>query len=63
MNKQSSQQLRGPSLVLTMNGGSSSIKFALFEAEDSLRRILEQNPGQHIFSRRNLEVLQSPRET
>ncbi len=36
MNKQSSQQLRGPSLVLTMNGGSSSIKFALFEAEDLL---------------------------
>jgi acetate kinase len=27
--------------VLTLNGGSSSIKFALFEAGDSLRRILE----------------------
>jgi len=27
--------------VLTINGGSSSIKFALFEAVDSLRRILE----------------------
>jgi acetate kinase len=27
--------------VLTINGGSSSIKFALFEADDSLRRILE----------------------
>ena len=27
--------------VLTINGGSSSIKFALFEAGDSLRRILE----------------------
>jgi acetate kinase len=27
--------------ILTMNGGSSSIKFALFEAGDSLRRILE----------------------
>ena len=26
--------------VLTINGGSSSIKFALFEAGDSLRRIL-----------------------
>ncbi len=25
--------------VLTINGGSSSIKFALFEAGDSLRRI------------------------
>ena len=28
------------SLILTINGGSSSIKFALFEAADSLRRIL-----------------------
>ncbi len=28
------------SLILTINGGSSSIKFALFEAGDSLRRIL-----------------------
>jgi acetate kinase len=27
--------------ILTINGGSSSIKFALFEARDSLRRILE----------------------
>ena len=27
-------------LILTINGGSSSIKFALFEAGDSLRRIL-----------------------
>jgi acetate kinase len=27
--------------ILTTNGGSSSIKFALFEAGDSLRRILE----------------------
>jgi acetate kinase len=27
--------------VLTVNGGSSSIKFALFEAGGSLRRILE----------------------
>ncbi len=26
--------------VLTINGGSSSIKFALFEVGDSLRRIL-----------------------
>ena len=26
---------------LTINGGSSSIKFSLFEAGDSLRRILE----------------------
>jgi acetate kinase len=28
-------------LILTINGGSSSIKFALFEAGDSLERILE----------------------
>jgi len=41
MNKHPRQQLRGPSLVLTINGGSSSIKFALFEAGDSQRRILE----------------------
>ena len=27
--------------ILTINGGSSSIKFALFEAGDSFRRILE----------------------
>ena len=27
--------------ILTINGGSSSIKFALFEAVASLRRILE----------------------
>ena len=27
--------------ILTINGGSSSIKFALLEAGDSLRRILE----------------------
>ncbi len=40
MNKQSNQQ-QGPSLVLTINGGSSSIKFALFEVGKSLKRILE----------------------
>ena len=27
--------------ILTVNSGSSSIKFALFQADDSLRRILE----------------------
>jgi len=27
--------------ILTINGGSSSIKFALFEASDPLQRILE----------------------
>ena len=40
MNKQSNQQ-QGPPLILTINGGSSSIKFALFEAGESLKRILE----------------------
>jgi acetate kinase len=30
-----------PIRILTINGGSSSIKFALFKAEDSLERILE----------------------
>jgi acetate kinase len=33
--------LRSTPLILTINGGSSSIKLALFEAGDSLRRILE----------------------
>ena len=28
-------------IILTINGGSSSIKFALFEAGDSLKQILE----------------------
>jgi len=41
MNNQPTQRLRGTPRVLTINGGSSSIKFALFEAGDSLRRILE----------------------
>jgi acetate kinase len=31
----------GAARILTINGGSSSIKFALFEAGDSLQRILE----------------------
>ena len=41
MNNQPTQGLRGTPLILTINGGSSSIKFALFEGGDSLRRILE----------------------
>ena len=40
MTKESSKQPAKPR-ILTINGGSSSIKFALFEAADSLRRILE----------------------
>jgi acetate kinase len=39
MTKGSSVKPTNP-LILTINGGSSSIKFALFEAGDSLRRIL-----------------------
>ena len=41
MNNQPTQRLRGTPRILTINGGSSSIKFALFEAGDSLRRNLE----------------------
>ncbi|MGD0950714.1 MAG: hypothetical protein ABSA52_25300 [Candidatus Binatia bacterium] len=41
MNNKPTHQLRGAALILTINGGSSSIKLALFEAGDSLRRILE----------------------
>jgi acetate kinase len=40
MTEQQSRRCPVPALVLTINGGSSSIKFALFEAGDSLRRIL-----------------------
>jgi len=40
MTEASSKKLAKAS-VLTINGGSSGIKFALFEAGDSLRRILE----------------------
>src|SRR5258708_32762728 len=32
---------RAKSCVLTINGGSSSIKFALFQVEPSLQRVLE----------------------
>jgi len=44
MTKESSIQSADPRIlthILTINGGSSSIKFALFDAADSLRRILE----------------------
>ncbi|MGA9446945.1 MAG: hypothetical protein WBV26_10895, partial [Candidatus Sulfotelmatobacter sp.] len=40
MTKKSSMEPANPR-ILTINGGSSSIKFALFDAADSLRRILE----------------------
>lgn len=41
MNNQTTHRLQGAPLIPTINGGSSSIKFALFEAGNSLRRILE----------------------
>jgi hypothetical protein len=41
MNNQPAQRPRGTPLILNINGGSSSIKFALFEAGDSLRRTME----------------------
>jgi acetate kinase len=40
MTKESSMKIPNPR-ILTINGGSSSIKFALFEAGDSLQRILD----------------------
>jgi acetate kinase len=40
MTKESSIKPDNPR-ILTINGGSSRIKLALFEADDSLRRILE----------------------
>ena len=41
MNNKPNHLLRDPPRILTINGGSSSIKFALFEAGDSLRQILK----------------------
>jgi acetate kinase len=41
MNSQPAERRRGQPLILTVNGGSSSIKFAVFEAGDALRRMLE----------------------
>jgi acetate kinase len=40
MTSESFMELANPR-ILTINGGSSSIKFALFEAGDSPQRILE----------------------
>ena len=42
--------------ILTINGGSSSIKFALFEAGDSLRRILEGGIDRIGLPEANLQV-------
>jgi acetate kinase len=39
MTKDSTMEPANPK-ILTINGGSSSIKFALFDASGSLRRIL-----------------------
>ena len=41
MTKDSSMKPADPR-ILTINGGSSSIKFALFEAGDALRRITDK---------------------
>ena len=40
MNDQSTQGRRAPSSVLTINGGSSSIKFALYQRREPLEREL-----------------------
>ncbi len=40
MTELQTHRFSAPPLILTINGGSSSIKFALFEAGDSLRRLL-----------------------
>ncbi len=42
--------------ILTINGGSSSIKFALFESGDSLRRILEGGIDRIGLSEATLQV-------
>jgi acetate kinase len=39
MNSQSTHRLPDPPLILTINGGSSSIKFALFEAGEPPRPV------------------------
>jgi acetate kinase len=39
MNDQPTHRLPGPPLILTINGGSSSIKFALFEPGDPPRPV------------------------
>jgi acetate kinase len=41
MNNQSPHPLRNPPLILTVNGGSSSIKFAVYEAGETPRRRLD----------------------
>jgi acetate kinase len=45
MNKQSSRQ-QGPSLVLTINGGSSSIKFVLSKTKKMLSFALSFRSGE-----------------
>ena len=55
MTKESSMKPADPR-ILTINGGSSSIKFALFEAGDSLRRILEGGIGRIGLPEATLQV-------
>jgi len=47
--------------ILTINGGSSSIKFALFEVGDLLRRILE-NGISAAASRVAVQVIRTDEE-
>jgi acetate kinase len=42
--------------ILTINGSSSGIKFALFEANDPIRRILEGGIGQIGLPEASLRV-------
>lgn len=43
MNNQSTQPHRDPSLILTIKGGSSSIKFAIYRVSEPLARTLHGN--------------------
>lgn len=41
--------------ILTLNGGSSSIKFARFETGDSLRRVLEGEMFSALAEQKRIE--------
>ena len=43
-----------PPCILTINGGSSSIRFAVYEAGETLRRRLEWEDRSHRFERHEL---------
>ncbi|MFH2043655.1 MAG: acetate/propionate family kinase [Pseudomonadota bacterium] len=61
MPKKSSKREANPR-ILTINGGSSSIKFALFEAGDALKRILEGTIERIGLSNATLRVKGSNQE-